>query len=234
MEGHILDQTAALSVLPEALKCNDANVLISGGARGADTCFEKAATAAGFKVVHWVVDADGSVNNNDVHRVNPPNAMLQMTEVHIRNASKAIHRSVPKRPYVLSLIQRNVFQAYSCTTMYAVGWFQPDSASLLAVEGGTAWTCQLYVDRFRTCESLCKLYFFELRKEKWFMWDVQHSEWKAMTAQPPSPSGHFAGIGSRKITPTGVKAVQSLFSASIKRRAESKDIESSAKRMKRD
>lgn len=198
------------------------NVLFSGGASGADTYFGCAATKAEFQVIHWCFK-----NDSGSCKVHVPSHLLPLTTHHVKQAAERLHKNMPTRPNVLALIQRNAFQVCFADAVYAVGWFQQQSStdSLLKIEGGTGWSCQMYVDRFQSeNQSKCKLYFFDQVEAAWFVWDVYSSRWKRMCDPPPAPTGRVAGIGSRKLTDAGKQAITNLFSYNNNRKRKNMNV----------
>jgi hypothetical protein len=56
--------------------------------------------------------------------------------------------------------------------------------------------------------SLCKLYLFDQTSQAWYQWD---KIWSKMSAVPPTPTGVYAGIGSRDMTEAGIAAINALY-----------------------
>lgn len=206
-------------LFPELIKEGDHTVLFSGGARGADTHFGKEAAKAGFKVIHWCFR-----NDSRLHKVSVGKNLLELSDPHIEKAAVSLCKAVPENAYVKTLIQRSAFQVCFVDSVYAVGWpdDRKDSKSLLEIDGGTGWSCQMYVDRFDDGSSdQCKLYFFDQKLLRWSAWDVSKSCWKHLPGGPPHPTGRCAGIGSRRLTPNGESAIRSLFVYNKKKRSHS-------------
>ena len=74
----------------------------------------------------------------------------------------------------------------------------------MAIAGGTAWACQLYIDRCRNEAIDPNLYVFDQVTTQWYVWN--RGLWDRMDAVPP-PCGTYTGIGSRDITDAGVSAI---------------------------
>jgi hypothetical protein len=192
----------------EDLELKTSNVLLSGGADGADAAFGRAAQAAGHDVVHWTFGG---------HKTKLRKNLCQLTEEHLAaadpyllRANKSLVRTYPSSSAVVNdLLRRNLYQVRWSDSVYAVSRFKRDG-SLLGIDGGTAWACQMYVDRFiydQEPMELCNLYLFDQLSNKWHTWRRGWSEIDC----PPAPLGIYAGIGSRKLTPDGAKAIDALY-----------------------
>lgn len=184
------------------------NILLSGGAQGADTEFGKAATKAKHQVAHWSFEGHKLKLKSNVHVLTKE--QLLEAEPSLIIANKNLKRTYPtKSENSNNLLRRNYFQAKYASSVYAVTAFVDDS-SLLKVAGGTAWACQMYIDRFLFEQepwNKCKLFLFDQNTEKWYTWQ---KVWTA-TNQPLKPSGVYAGIGTRKLTNAGIAAITSLY-----------------------
>lgn len=205
-------------LFPEIVKEDDDDILFSGGARGADTYFGKAAAEAGFKVIHWCFKDDSRL-----HKVCVDTNLLRLADPHIEKAARSLCKTV-SNANVKALIQRSAFQVCFVNSVYAVGW--PDTRktgkSLLGIDGGTGWSCQMYVDRFDDSISRqCKLYFFDQNLCVWSAWDRSKSCWRRLPQGPPPPAGRCAGIGSRNLTVHGECAIKGLFISNKKKRSHS-------------
>jgi hypothetical protein len=193
----------------EGLDLSSPNILLSGGAEGADTVFSKAASAAKHQVVHWTFEGHKPKLRKGLYQLT--DAHLTSADLSLRRANKGLLRSFPtKSEHTNNLLRRNHFQVRWSESVYAVSKFSTD-ASMLRVAGGTAWACQLYVDRFMYDQepmSLCKLYLFDQTSQAWYQWD---KVWSKMITAPPTPTGVYAGIGSRDMTEAGIAAINALY-----------------------
>lgn len=189
-------------------------VLFSGGARGADVCFGQHAHAAGFQVIHWSFEAHTAATTD--FKVDLSQQLLKRADPYLRSASPSLCKSMPRNAYVKSLLRRNVYQIFYANSVYAIGWLMPatDTGCVLRISGGTLWACQMYVDRFKPkgAESAgrCQLYLFDQSSDCWLQWKSLSSVWQQIE-QPPTAEGRCAGIGSRRLTESGKKAIASLF-----------------------
>ena len=195
----------------EGFDLNAPNIMLSGGAEGADTAFSKAASSAGHQVVHWTFAGYKSKLKKGIYQLSEEH--LIGSEHAVNRANKNLLRSYPsKNDHINNLLRRNYFQVRWSESVYAIGRLD-DSNSMLKIAGGTAWACQMYVDRFiydQEPMSLCKLYLFDMNTEKWYQWN---KIWYDLAEQPPIPVGVYAGIGSRDISDTGKSAINNLYKA---------------------
>ena len=188
------------------------DILLSGGAQGADAAFGEAAITAGHQVVHWSFNGH-KTNVDHVYMLN--DEQLHAADPHINIANKSLLRTFPsKKDYTNNLIRRNYYQVKWCESVYAISSFKNDS-SMLKVDGGTAWAVQMYVDRFLFDQEpfkLCKLYLFDQKSNEWYQWN---KIWTRID-KPPRPDGVYAGIGTRELTDAGLAAINSLYATDAK------------------
>lgn len=184
------------------------NILLSGGAAGSDAEFSKHAQKAKHKIVHWTFKDHKTKLRSNLYQLTPEH--LATSDDYLIRANKGLVRTFPSNSdYTNNLLRRNYYQVKWCESVYAVSKFASDS-SMLKIDGGTAWACQMYVDRFIYDQepfSLCNLYLFDQSSEKWFQWN---RIWKAID-KPPMPKGVYAGIGTRNISDAGTIAIKSLY-----------------------
>ena len=181
----------------------ESNVCMSGGADGADLVWGAEARRHSHKVLHFSFAG---------HRTQaPPDELVILSEDDLRRAdpylAKATVRLNRDRPpasqYAANLLRRDWYQVKDAERVYAVARLQDNRQ----IEGGTAWTVTLFIDRHdgRPCEA----YLFEPNRRQWLRWNT---DWEA-SAMPPPPSGLWAGIGMRALSPSGEAAIQALFAS---------------------
>lgn len=188
------------------------NMCLSGGAAGADTEWGICAENVGYEVVHWVFEGHGNKNSNfsGARRCILNREKLLVADQYLEIANKSLKRSWPTRSqYTNDLLRRNHYQVHWSDSVYAVSSFTDDK-SLLKISGGTAWACQMYVDRWLYGNGNldhCSLYLFDQVTEKWYSWV---SYWKEIYS-PPAPTGVYAGIGTRELSDAGRNAIKELY-----------------------
>jgi hypothetical protein len=190
------------------IEITSGDILLSGGAAGADTAFGKAAHKAGHQVVHWSFNGHKVKLKNNVYALT--DEQLKEADPFLIRANKSIVRTFPaSSEHTNNLLRRNYFQVKWSQSVYAVSSFTDDS-SMMKVFGGTAWAIQLYADRFlydREPFDNCHLYLFDQKSDQWFQWN---RSWTKIQT-PPCPQGVYAGIGSRELTDAGLAAINSLY-----------------------
>lgn len=200
----------------------------SGGAEGADRTWSKHASSAGHRVVHYVPYGRTARDTSpSVQYVRMGREKLLNYEPYLLEAKQKCRRSFPtKNEFVNDLLLRNYPQIERAESVYAVGRRIKDKSEL-GIDGGTGWTCQLYVDRCRREHLECRLYLFDQNTLLWYAYSLVHREGDeqqndtervAVAAVqppdwlPPMPSGMYAAIGSRELTLAGQLAIRSVFS----------------------
>lgn len=186
------------------------NLCLSGGAKGADTEWGNAALNAGHDLVHWVFNG---FNLNKIKNYSVLDAeKLSVADQYLDIANKTLKRQWPTRnEFVNNLLRRNYYQINWSDKIYAIGQFINDN-SLLKIKGGTAWACQMYVDKWLYSNkdinmNSCRLYFFDQLSEKWYKWG---KTWEEIDI-PPKPIGVYAGIGTRDLSSAGISAIKNAY-----------------------
>lgn len=184
------------------------NMCLSGGAKGADVTWGLTAESVGHDVVHWSFSNHNPFADNYICELNEE--QLRTADPFLELANKSINRKWPtSNTHVNNLLRRNFYQVYWSDSVYAVASFINDN-SVLKISGGTAWACQMFLDRWLYTTSKIEdvpLYFFDQISKTWYTWTGQ---WKAIH-QPPKPSGVYAGIGTREITDAGMQAILNVY-----------------------
>lgn len=90
------------------------------------------------------------------------------------------------------------------------------SSHSVMLDGGTAWGCQIFVARQATSVpetgKRIPLYVFDQITEAWYQCYVDKTSltWESIHSPPP-PTGSYAGIGSRDLTPAGRQAIRHVY-----------------------
>ena len=177
----------------------------SGGAKGADLEWEKAAKSAGHKVVHYGFRGMNQ-SKESFYSLN----MVELLEAdhYLVEANKTLKRgNFPySSEYTNNLLRRNYWQIKNTERVYAVAPLDPKGT----VRGGTGWAVQMAIDM-----RIPEIYLFDMPQRTWYryggrqnglqMWE---SEWGW---NPPKPHGHYTGIGSREITDAGIEAIRKVY-----------------------
>lgn len=172
-------------------------VLHTGGAKGADTIFQRAAEEAGHKVRAYSFAGHARGNKS---RIELSSKHLEVADKHLHRANQTLRRKFPtSNSYVNNLLRRNLYQVKDSDQIIAVA---PISKG--QVEGGTAWATQMGIDMGKP------VFVFDLNKNQWMTWGGQ----SFIRSSKPTLSANYAGVGSRNITSPGAKAIKDLFGKS--------------------
>jgi hypothetical protein len=176
------------------------NVCMSGGAKGADLQWGMCAGKAGHQVIHWSF-ADHRTNAPEQEVVRIPEDLLATADEYLEVANKTLKRHLSyNKPWIINLLRRNYFQVGNSQSCYAVS-----SIKKGMVQGGTAWATQMYLDLHRDNPEC---YVFCQDANQWYAF--VNSQWVVIET-PPTPSGVWAGIGSRDLTKAGKDAIRALM-----------------------
>jgi hypothetical protein len=180
------------------------NVLISGGAVGADAEFLRRATTRGDRAEICLGQHQEFSGTQDIIRVNSNDHLKQLKAL-----AATLSRRVPRSQYVRDLLSRNVEIAARSDRLYAVGRFEEGSRSRLGVAGGTAWGVEAFADRIADGTAVGPLFFFCTRARRWHRL-TDSLKWVRVD-DVPAADGRYGGIGSRDLSPAGTAAISSLF-----------------------
>lgn len=172
------------------------NCFVSGGARGADTIFEKYAEKMGHQIKIFRPE---DIDEDD----------RELYSVVLKKANKTLKRKYPtKNKYVNNLLLRSakaIFKVAIPDSIHALVKMKDENVS-----GGTAWAIQAYIDimvYWKQTENL-PIYLYDLGTNVW----KQHKKssideagivtttWKLMKNPPPLPTDVWMGIGTRDIS----------------------------------
>lgn len=155
---------------------NQTNILLSGGAKGADTVFGNIAEAIGDEVIHF-----GFKDHN--RGVVLSQEDLDLADSFLHRANKTLKRQYPtKNPFVDNLLKRNYYQIAETERVYAVAEMKNGK-----VQGGTAWAVQMFHDLGGK-----EIYILNIIDNNWY-------DYHGSSVNPPMPHGVYTGIGTRKM-----------------------------------
>lgn len=133
-----------------------------------------------------------------------------MADEFVIEAAKSMKRRYPSaKENINNLLRRNWYQVRYAERVYAISNLSDTDPGCLKITGGTAWACQMYVDRWYSERNfpVCELYLYDMASNKWMQW---WETWKEIE-RPPVPHGRYAGIGSRDLTDDGIRAIFSAY-----------------------
>lgn len=199
----------------------------TGGAGGADSLWLVAALVHGVTCSVESFAGHSMVVNE--HIVEAPRRHVwtdeQLTCPNVRawlsRAAARLGKRVPHDgTYVYKLLARNAYVVSGVDAVYAVGKLLPDGN----VEGGTGWTCALFVTQStQTQSSSARMYLFETSRNVWMQWNDDGdggTSWTVIRDDgglPPSPTSFplWAGVGSRVVTTRAAEEIRRVFRDTI-------------------
>jgi len=195
--------------------------LVSGGAAGADACWATHGARLGFVV--QVASFAGHRRHgpaDEVTLLTPRD--LARGSVDVQRAAQALGRSAaPRSAYVRQLVARNRLVARAAAVVAVVERAPHRSRRPwdCGVEGGTGWTCQLYLDRFRGAPDSAVLLVYAQDTRQWARARVCHDDVRWHPVDHPAQALALAGaaslaaVGTRKLDASGRAAIQALLGA---------------------
>lgn len=178
------------------------NICLSGGANGADLQWGMQAGKYGHRVFHFIFNGHKS-KAPESEKVVLSDAQLRMADPYLSKANDTLKRKWPlHNKWTTSLLRRNFYQVCDAQAVYAVSTINKFGV----VEGGTSWAVQMFLDRFDKL-GVIPAYVFDQSTETWYQWD---NGWMPIE-MPPTPTGVYAGIGTRQLSDQGKLAIRLLY-----------------------
>lgn len=173
---------------------------LSGAARGADYVFGLIAKEVGHDIIHW------SFRGHNYCRDCTNVTILEKDQLSLANPVLEEVRKILHRPGATinnPLLQRNYYQVATADSVYAVSSIDWSSKTLMKVPGGTAWTIAMAF-----LIDVPDIFLFDQNDERWYRWAQDY--WFTVE-NPPSPSGIYAGIGTRELNDSGIRAIMEIY-----------------------
>ena len=193
-------------------------ICFSGGAEGADMLFDEMANLAGHEVLHYGFAGMKSTASTSSIKTLGESELLQADEP-VRKAGAFLGRYPPKKRYVKNLIRRNFFQVKDSEQVYAVTRWnlsqdnkssatgQPKQTVEGQLGGGTGWAVAMAM-----ALEVPHIFLYAIEMDQWYRYEYENTNWtKVEASHVPTPSGKYAGIGSRDLGDNGEEAIRSLF-----------------------
>jgi hypothetical protein len=173
--------------------------LISGGHRGAEAEFGRAAKRHG--IAQTTLSFRGHAMEWPVNVKVLSAAELSEGDVSMQIVSKHMGRKYHEAALIRRVFQSLYHMVNGAFQVFAIGWIQPDGT----VKGGTGWGVEL-----------AKLFnrptwVFDQEKSGWFAW--KGGQWVA--DEPTIEKRAFAGTGTRNLSAAGARAIEELFTRSF-------------------
>lgn len=216
------------------------NVCLSGGAAGADITWGNEASSVGHQVIHWSFEGHKSQDPSNTYLLTDEE--LHEADDFLKEANLTLKRRLDFKKFYIKLLQRNWYQIKYADAVYAVGTlnekasiyepkngFDPkyhitnDRKDRLGINGGTAWACQMYLDRYRKEANTMNflLLFYDQDKKDVFFYSPSRGSWIPLhyraknilghTIEEFRPAGIYAAIGTRDLKPNGAEFIKDLF-----------------------
>ena len=194
----------------ESIKNDKKFICHSGGATGADTCFEELGEKYGIltKAYSYKTSYHKSTNKVEISEIDFLEG-IDMIEI----AKKTLKRKT--NPKYMPLLSRNWQQVKNAKQVFAISEIVYKS-DWEHVAGGTGWTVQMAIDNKK------EVYVFDQEQDKWFKWSYEKSKFLALKNLPKITKTNFAGIGSRRIKENGIQAIENLYTSSFKKQQNEK------------
>lgn len=185
---------------------NEQNIILSGGAPGADTLFGRYAILNNMSLIHFSFK---NHNTKENYLIELPKDMLETPIVinALKKANITLRRKIPSiGSYVYNLLARNYYQIFISDSVYAI----TEVLSSTELSGGTAWATQMYINLCKDNNRKINLYVYCPKKYKLFKFCNSTNQYIEAT-ECPYPSGICTGIGSRKATYIHMREFQKYF-----------------------
>ncbi|SEH78878.1 hypothetical protein SAMN02927937_01435 [Paenimyroides aquimaris] len=171
----------------------------SGGAEGADACFEFFSKRYHINVVAYSYKTRFHQSENK----------YELNENEFNEGIKNVYKAneVLKRSRIhsyLKLLARNWFQVKYADEVFAVSTLKKQNEKLV-VKGGTAWAIQMAVDAQKN------VFVYDQEQLQWFYYDYYFGDFCILKTPPKITSLNFTGIGTRNINFFGMDAIEQLF-----------------------
>jgi len=186
------------------------DILLSGGAAGADTLFALCAKALGHEVYAFSFPGhNGGAGKYDLN----PGELESQSELLVQTGKNLNKRFSPDPPdqhqlrFVRNLLLRSAYQILGMPetgrpeTVYVVTNLTPDRKY---AKGGSSWAVEIAAHLAHDP----KLYLFDMQSNHWHT--LVEDTFEPCQA-PPVPSGIYTGIGARDITEAGLTAIGNLY-----------------------
>ena len=171
-------------------------ILFSGAAGGAEAEFGAAAEQHGVDEVNFTFEGHKDARSRGIRVLT--HEELNHGDVSLSYVGKLMHRRYPDTAMFKKVLQCIWHQVNNGQEIFVVGRIQPDDT----VKGGTGWGAEF--------AKLCNkpLFVFDQERDGWFRWTGD--AWEGVK-DPVIGHPHFAGTGTRFLTPAGKTAIAELF-----------------------
>jgi hypothetical protein len=173
----------------------------SGGADGADMCWETEGNKYGVKTISY--SYKGHQQEGEHPYIMNADELLEGWG-NIQKAAETLKRSLGQiefNPYVRNLLCRNWFQVKNSDQIFAIGLLNKNHKT---VGGGTGWAVQMALDNNK------EVYVYDQITKSWYKFLYTENTFVEYY-DIPTLTQNFAGIGTRKISNYGTNAIIQIY-----------------------
>lgn len=179
----------------------------SGGAQGADLEWDRIGREFG-------VTNHRHYRPSDLKNMTPVEKVMMLKDVEA--AAKALGRPTDFKG--VELVHRNWFQIMNGDAIFAIsriiepgetdfkGFMNNTGKQIVA--GGTGWAVEMAIQKGKGVAV------YDMNTDLWYFWDHNYNKFMSIDFIPTLTKA-FAGIGSRQLTPNGIKAIRDVYKATF-------------------
>lgn len=177
----------------------------SGGCPGADMAWETEGEKYGVKTISY--SFHNHQQEGKSQKILSPKELQEGYDA-AKIADKTLNRNfdVIQYPYVKNLLARNWFQVKNAEAVYAIS---KKFLSNNIVDGGTGWAVQMAIDNNKP------VYVFDQVTNRWYKYNNGNNIFEPISYTTPLLTNNFAGIGTRDLTDSGLRAIINIYIATI-------------------
>ena len=182
----------------------------SGGADGADTCWETLGQKWGVKTKAYSYKTKGHKSPNKVE-ISEEDYIEGIEQV--KRANKFLCRFGIEK--YMNLLARNWAQVKYSKEIFAIGTFiEPgqkndrgytNKSKLQIVDGGTGYATMMAIINQKP------VFLFDQVRDKWFKWSFLTESFVQLDQCPKIGFQDFAGIGTRQLCSNGIMAINDVY-----------------------
>ena len=187
----------------------------SGGAEGSDSYWESIGVNFGVKTKAYSYQTKYHTSPN---KVEISDEDYQEGVIEVNKANKHMDRFGINK--YINLLARNWAQVKYSTQIFAIGIIIDSGkkgpkgyyskSKIQTVDGGTGYAVMMGILNMRD------VYVYDQVKLKWFRWSYSTMSFIELKETPKIKTQNFAGVGTRQITPDGIKAIEEVYQKTFK------------------
>ena len=187
----------------------------SGGAKGADTYWEEIGEEFGVKTraYSYKTDYHTSKNKVEISEEDYLEGIEEVNKANYRLNRYGIHK-------YMNLLARDWSQIKHSHQVFTVGYIvHPgkkgrkgyySKSKYQVVDGGTGYGVQMAINHNKD------VFVFNLSDNQWYMWSYAGEVFSKCDV-PYISNPHFAGIGTRDVTQSGIDAIRDVYEKTLKK-----------------